>query len=102
MRTRAIVSFAAMMTASAHAQTNPQVPYHRACVQPGAFRSAAFRRAGRRSFANEAYVEQLAHIVYYWAYPRDRRDRNGTHQHVEDDEGWARPNVRDRPRRADE
>src|SRR6476620_9955568 len=69
MKAGAIVSFAAILiTASAHAQTSPQVPYTARAYNPA--HPDLPRSAGRPAeLANEAYVEQLAHVVYYWAYP---------------------------------
>jgi hypothetical protein len=51
-----------------HAQTTPQVPYTARAFSPA--HADLARSAGIPArLANEAYVEALARIVYYWAYP---------------------------------
>ena len=69
MKTSTIVSCAAIfVTASAHAQTTSQVPYTARAYNPA--HSDLSRSAGQPArLANEAYVESLARVVYYWAYP---------------------------------
>jgi hypothetical protein len=52
----------------AFAQTTPQVPYTARAYNPA--HPDLPRSAGRPAqLANEAYVEWLAQLVYYWAYP---------------------------------
>jgi hypothetical protein len=52
-----------------HAQTNPQIPYTALAFNPA--HADLPRSAGVPALlANEAYVEALARIVYYWGYPR--------------------------------
>ena len=51
-----------------HAQTTPQVPYTARAFSPA--HADLARSAGIPArLANEAYVEALARVVYYWAYP---------------------------------
>ena len=51
-----------------HAQTTPQVPYTARAFSPA--HADLARSAGVPArLANEAYVEALARVVYYWAYP---------------------------------
>jgi hypothetical protein len=79
MKASAIVSFAgALATAgAAYAQTTPQVPYTARAFNPA--HADLARSAGVPArLANEAYVEALARIVYYWGYPAvDQLGRTG-------------------------
>jgi hypothetical protein len=51
-----------------HAQTSPQVPYPARALTPA--HGDLARSAGvPAQLANEAYVEALARLVYYWGYP---------------------------------
>jgi hypothetical protein len=66
------MSVIALLTASpstaAVAQTAPQVPYTARAYNPA--HGDLARSAGVPArLANEAYVEALARVVYYWAYP---------------------------------
>jgi hypothetical protein len=60
---------AALATSSVvNAQTNPQGPYTARAFTPA--HSDLPRSGGLPAqLANEQYVEALAHVVYYWAYP---------------------------------
>jgi hypothetical protein len=68
----------ALATAGAvYAQTTPQVPYTARAFNPA--HADLARSAGVPArLANEAYVEALARIVYYWGYPAvDQFGRHG-------------------------
>jgi hypothetical protein len=79
MQTSAIVSFAVVLaTAGAvYAQTTPQIPYTARAFNPA--HADLARSAGVPArLANEAYVEALARIVYYWGYAAvDQFGRHG-------------------------
>jgi hypothetical protein len=63
------LGLSAFVVASAlHAQTTPEVPYTARAFTPA--HGDLARSAGvPAELANEAYVEALARIVYYWGYP---------------------------------
>jgi hypothetical protein len=64
----ASVAIALAITTTVHAQTSPQVPYATKAFTPA--HGDLARSAGvPAQLANEDYVEALARIVYYWAYP---------------------------------
>jgi hypothetical protein len=62
------LGYASIAAAVLHAQTNPQTPYAAQEFTPA--HADLARSAGvPAQLANEEYVEALARIVYYWAYP---------------------------------
>jgi hypothetical protein len=70
MKALLIVSLAVGLAtaSSAHAQNAPDVPYAARAFNPA--HADLSRSAGVPArLANEEYVEALARVVYYWAYP---------------------------------
>jgi hypothetical protein len=66
--TFASLAFVFVTAGSALAQTAPQIPYTARAFNPA--HGDVARSAGVPArLANEEYVESLARIVYYWAYP---------------------------------
>ena len=67
MHAFAIVSVALATAGAAYAQTPPQVPYTARAFNPA--HADLARSAGVPArLTNQAYVEALARIVYYWGY----------------------------------
>ncbi len=64
----ASAAIALAMIGAAHAQTAPEPPYPARAFNPAHGDLPRTAGVGAR-LANEAYVEALARIVYYWAYP---------------------------------
>ena len=70
MKASRIASLAIVLATAgpAHAQTGPQISYTARAFNPA--HADLPRSAGVPArLANEDYVESLARIVYYWAYP---------------------------------
>jgi hypothetical protein len=70
MKRSAVALLAITLTTAgtAYAQTTPQIPYTARAFNPA--HADLARSAGVPArLANEAYVEALARVVYYWAYP---------------------------------
>jgi hypothetical protein len=90
--TVAAIAWTFAVAGAALAQQTQQVPYTARAFNP-AHDADLPRSAGIPArLANEAYVEALAHVVYYWAYPAI--DVTSRTQHVGTDEGGAGPDVR--------
>jgi hypothetical protein len=64
----ASLSVGLVVTAAAHAQNGPLLPYTAQAFTP-AHGELGGSRGNAAELANEEYVKALARVVYYWAYP---------------------------------